>query len=163
MITTVTLNTSVDKLYLVEKLEDYTVMRVKKVSNTAGGKGLNVSKVAYLLGEKVSALGFAGGFNGSYVSSLLEAQGIRAGFTRIQAETRSCINIRELSTGRHTEFLEPGAPVPGSNNFRQRSCRRGSGFLRKIGFLGETGGDSSNCGYQRSFAGGDRKGKAHDD
>ena len=47
MITTVTLNTSVDKLYLVEKLEDYTVMRVKKVSNTAGGKGLNVSKVAY--------------------------------------------------------------------------------------------------------------------
>ena len=75
MITTVTLNTSVDKLYLVEKLEDYTVMRVKKVSNTAGGKGLNVSKVAYLLGEKVSALGFAGGFNGSYVSSLLEAQG----------------------------------------------------------------------------------------
>ena len=49
MITTVTLNTSVDKLYLVEKLEDYTVMRVKKVSNTAGGKGLNVSKVAYLL------------------------------------------------------------------------------------------------------------------
>ena len=111
MITTVTLNTSVDKLYLVEKLEDYTVMRVKKVSNTAGGKGLNVSKVAYLLGEKVSALGFAGGFNGSYVSSLLEAQGIRAGFTRIQVETRSCINIRELSTGRHTEFLEPGAPV----------------------------------------------------
>lgn len=61
MITTVTLNTSVDKLYLVEKLEDYTVMRVKKVSNTAGGKGLNVSKVAYLLGEKVSALGFAAG------------------------------------------------------------------------------------------------------
>lgn len=52
MITTVTLNTSVDKLYLVEKLEDYTVMRVKKVSNTAGGKGLNVSKVAYLLGER---------------------------------------------------------------------------------------------------------------
>lgn len=111
MITTVTLNTSVDKLYLVEKLEDYTVMRVKKVSNTAGGKGLNVSKVAYLLGEKVSALGFAGGFNGSYVSSLLEAQGVQARFTRIQAETRSCINIRELSTGKHTEFLEPGAPV----------------------------------------------------
>lgn len=74
MITTVTLNTSVDKLYLVEKLEDYTVMRVKKVSNTAGGKGLNVSKVAYLLGEKVSALGFVGGYNGSYVSSLLEAR-----------------------------------------------------------------------------------------
>ena len=52
MITTVTLNTSVDKLYLVEKLEDYTVMRVKKVSNTAGGKGLNVSKVELICWEK---------------------------------------------------------------------------------------------------------------
>lgn len=111
MITTVTLNTSVDKLYLVEKLEDYTVMRVKRVTNTAGGKGLNVSKVTHLLGEEVTALGFVGGFNGGYVSSLLEAQGVQARFTKMQAETRSCINIRELSTGRHTEFLEPGAPV----------------------------------------------------
>lgn len=52
MITTVTLNTSVDKLYLVEKLEDYTVMRVKKVSNTVGGKGLNISKVELICWEK---------------------------------------------------------------------------------------------------------------
>lgn len=111
MITTVTLNTSVDKLYLVEKLEDYSVMRVKEVSNSAGGKGLNVSKVAAKLGEKVKATGFVGGFNGGYVKSLLEAEGVEADFTEIKSETRSCINIREISTGRHTEFLEPGASV----------------------------------------------------
>ena len=39
MITTVTLNTSVDKLYLVEKLEDYTVMRVKKGKQHSGRQG----------------------------------------------------------------------------------------------------------------------------
>lgn len=111
MITTVTLNTAVDKLYLVDKLSDYTVMRVNRVSNTAGGKGLNVSKVAAIAGEKVTATGFVGGFNGQYVESMLKEQGVVPSFTHIQAETRSCINIREESTGRHTEFLEPGAAV----------------------------------------------------
>lgn len=111
MITTVTLNPSVDKLYLVDRLSDYTVMRVKEVHNTAGGKGLNVSKVAARLGEQVTAMGFIGGFNGGYVKSLLTADGIETAFTEIEAETRSCINIRETATGRHTEFLEPGAEV----------------------------------------------------
>lgn len=111
MITTVTLNTSVDKLYLVDKLEDYTVMRVKEVHNTAGGKGLNVSRVAALLGEQVTALGFAGGYNGQYAEALLKKDGIESAFTTIQSETRSCINIRETSTSKHTELLEPGAMV----------------------------------------------------
>lgn len=111
MIVTVTLNTAVDKLYLVDKLADYTVMRVNRVSNTAGGKGLNVSKVAAIAGEPVTATGFVGGFNGRYVESMLKEQGVETRLTHIAAETRSCINIREESTGRHTEFLEPGAAV----------------------------------------------------
>lgn len=111
MITTVTLNASVDKLYLVENVQLDTVMRVKQVSNTAGGKGLNVAKVAAMAGEKVRAIGFLGGFNGEYVRALLRRQGIEDDFTEITGETRSCINIRNLSTGRHTEFLEPGTEV----------------------------------------------------
>ena len=111
MIVTVTLNTAVDKLYLVDKLAVYTVMRVNRVSNTAGGKGLNVSKVAAIAGEPVTATGFVGGFNGRYVESMLKEQGVETRLTHIAAETRSCINIREESTGRHTEFLEPGAAV----------------------------------------------------
>lgn len=39
MILTVTLNASIDKLYLVEKLAPYSVSRVQEVVNTAGGKG----------------------------------------------------------------------------------------------------------------------------
>lgn len=111
MITTVTLNTAVDKLYLVEDVQPDTVMRVQRVSNTAGGKGLNVSKVAALCGAPVRAMGFLGGFAGGYVRSLLSAQGITPTFTEISGETRSCINIRNMATGRHTEYLEPGVPV----------------------------------------------------
>lgn len=111
MILTVTLNTSIDKLYLLEKLTPYTVMRVLETRNTAGGKGMNVSRVAAQLGEPVTAMGFVGGFVGQYFESLITQPNIRKAFTHIASETRSCINGWDLSTGRSTEYLEPGAPV----------------------------------------------------
>lgn len=110
MITTITLNVAVDKAYVIGKLEDHTVMRVKKCTNTAGGKGLNVTKVVHLCGEDVQATGFVGGFNGSYVESMLEKQGIASKFVHVAGETRSCINILDEDGG-STEFLEPGEPV----------------------------------------------------
>lgn len=111
MILTVTLNASVDKLYLVEDLRMDTVMRVRQVSNTAGGKGLNVARVAALAGEEVRATGLLGGYNGRHVRSMLREQGIPADFVETGSETRCCVNVHNLSTGLHTEFLEPGAPV----------------------------------------------------
>ncbi len=111
MILTVTLNTSIDKLYLMDGIRPETVMRVKEVHNTAGGKGLNVSRVAAKLGEKVTAAGFVGGFNGRYLESLVDSPLIRCAFTHVEAETRSCINCWDLSDGKSTEYLEPGAPV----------------------------------------------------
>jgi tagatose 6-phosphate kinase len=111
LILTVTLNTSIDKLYLLESVQPETVMRVKEVHNTAGGKGLNVSRVAAKLGEPVTAAGFTGGFNGQYLESLLASSRIRCAFTRVAGETRSCINCWDLSSNRSTEYLEPGEPV----------------------------------------------------
>ena len=111
MILTVTLNTSIDKLYLVESIHPETVMRVKEVHNTAGGKGLNVSRVAAKLGEPVTATGFVGGFNGQYLESLISQPLVRCAFTHVQGETRSCINCWDLSNGHSTEYLEPGQPV----------------------------------------------------
>lgn len=111
MILTVTLNSSIDKLYLMDSVQPETVMRVKEVHNTAGGKGLNVSRVAAKLGEQVTAMGFTGGFNGQYLESLVSSPMIRCAFTHVKGETRSCINCWDLSCGRSTEYLEPGDPV----------------------------------------------------
>ena len=111
MILTVTLNPSIDKLYLMESVHPETVMRVKEVHNTAGGKGLNVSRVTAKLGEPVTAMGFTGGFNGQYLESLLSSPLVRCAFTRVSGETRSCINCWDLSRGLSTEYLEPGEPV----------------------------------------------------
>ncbi len=118
MILTVTLNTSIDKLYLLGSIRPETVMRVKEVHNTAGGKGLNVSRVAGKLGEAVTAAGFVGGFNGSYLESLIDTPLVRCAFTRVKAETRSCINCWDLSCGNSTEYLEPGAPVTAEETAR---------------------------------------------
>ena len=111
MILTVTLNTSIDKLYLMDSVTPETVMRVKEVHNTAGGKGLNVSRVAAKLGEPVTAMGFTGGFNGQYLESLIAQPLVRCAFTRVAGETRSCINCWDLSNNHSTEYLEPGEPV----------------------------------------------------
>lgn len=110
MVTTVTLNVAIDKAYVVERLDRGTVMRVKKCTNTAGGKGLNVTKIIQQCGEEVIATGFVGGHAGAFVEEMLNAQGIANRFVKVQGETRSCINILEAD-GTSTEFLEPGEPV----------------------------------------------------
>lgn len=111
MICTTTLNASIDKAYHMEReVVGGTVMRVAKVGNSAGGKGLNVARVAQICGSEVVATGLVGGFNGQYLKALLEKDGIRHDFGEISGETRSCINILD-SRFSSTEFLEPGPEV----------------------------------------------------
>lgn len=113
MLLTVTLNTALDKLYTVDRLTPGTVTRVRRVQVTPGGKGLNVAKVAALAGAEVCAAGFVGGHSGELLTELLRAEcpAIRQRFTKTAGETRTCVNVRDDATGRHTELLEPGAPV----------------------------------------------------
>lgn len=111
MITTVTLNASIDKAYhMGEAVVGGTVMRVATVRNTAGGKGLNVARVVKISGSDVVATGLVGGYNGQYLESLLEADGIASDFGHIAGETRSCINVLDPRFS-STEFLEPGPTV----------------------------------------------------
>ena len=67
MILTVTLNPSIDISYPLEELKLDTVNRVSEVSKTAGGKGLNVTRVLAESGETVGATGFVGGTNGQFI------------------------------------------------------------------------------------------------
>jgi tagatose 6-phosphate kinase len=114
LITTVTLNVAVDKLYLVDNLNFGDVNRVKECNTTAGGKGLNVSRVASILGEKVLATGFVGGHSGKYVEELLNKDSIEHDFVHVDGESRTCINIIDKS-GKSTELLEPGITVAQSD------------------------------------------------
>ncbi|UPA30853.1 1-phosphofructokinase [Terrisporobacter glycolicus] len=113
MITTVTLNVSIDKAYKIKGcVESGKVIRVLECNNTAGGKGLNVSRVASLCGEEVLATGFVGGHCGALAEELLEKDNIKNKFTHVKSETRSCINILDENNV-STEFLEKGESISG--------------------------------------------------
>lgn len=110
MIATVTPNVSVDKLYEVNEFKTGEVTRVTRCHATAGGKGLNVSRIVSILGEKVIATGFVGGHSGKYVEELLDKDGIQNSFIHVSGESRTCINIID-KTGESTELLETGVTI----------------------------------------------------
>lgn len=109
MILTVTMNPSIDVSYPLEKLNIDTVNRITHVSKTAGGKGLNVSRVLSQLGAPITATGVIGGYFGEYLTNQLDKDGIKHHFSKIAGETRSCIAI--LHEGQQTEILESGPEV----------------------------------------------------
>ena len=111
MITTVTMNASLDKAYFMkETIVNGTVMRVQSARTSAGGKGLNVARAAALCGAKVQATGLTGGYNGQQLEWLLDQDGIPHRFGHVKGETRCCINILDPGYG-STEYLEPGCEV----------------------------------------------------
>lgn len=57
MILTVTLNAAIDNRYRMKKLRLGEVNRVSLCQCSAGGKGLNVARVAAIAGESVTAFG----------------------------------------------------------------------------------------------------------
>ena len=111
MILTVTLNAAIDKRYVMNEYQMGEVNRVTRCKYSAGGKGLNVSRVATIAGEQVIATGFLGGHAGAYISEAIIKQGIVSDFVYVPGESRSCINIYDKKTKRQTELLEPGLSI----------------------------------------------------
>lgn len=110
MITVLTMNPSIDRSYVLDDFVIGKVQRAKSFIATAGGKGLNVSRVANCLGGKVSCLGFMGGFTGEFLKKEIEAEGMIDCFTPIHGTTRICMNFRDKS-GVSTEVLESGPEI----------------------------------------------------
>lgn len=109
MIVTVTMNPSIDISYPLETLKINTVNRTNQVTKTAGGKGLNVTRVVHDLDGDVLATGILGGFHGAHISEELKKVGIKQDFTSIKEESRDSIAI--LHEGNQTEILESGPTV----------------------------------------------------
>ena len=138
MILTVTMNPSIDTRYTIDHLVVDDVNRVVP-AKTAGGKGLNVSRVLVQLGDEVVATGLLGGHSGAYLGDLMDADAIPHRFTPIAGESRTCIAL--LHDGNQTELLESGPVVSAEEleafvaNFSdlvgQASCVTLSGSLPK--------------------------------
>lgn len=108
MILTITMNPAIDKIYIVDNYKLGEVHRPSRTVASAGGKGLNVARVAKLMGENVAATGVLGGPNGDFIDNEVKKLGIDSRFINISGETRICINVSDTVNQTSTEVLESG-------------------------------------------------------
>lgn len=121
MILTITLNPSVDHALFVDQLKPNDTNRVRRTERDAGGKGVNVARVAAELGADVLSTGFLGGGPGAYVRSVLSAQGVKHDFVEISGETRINFSVEDDSALPPTTFNEPGPAISASSFEQLRS------------------------------------------
>lgn len=111
MILTITVNPSVDRALFVDGLAVGDTNRVVRTEIDAGGKGVNLARVAAELGAETLATGFLGGGAGAFVRHVLDAQGVRHEFIEVAGETRVNISVEDGS-GPPTTLNERGPEVP---------------------------------------------------
>lgn len=115
MILSVILDAIIEKNYVVNNMQNGKVNRVRKCTNSSGGKGINVSRAAAIGGEEVVATGFLGGHTGNYIIDELERWGIKTDFVKVSASSATYLNIYDESCNSFTGFLEPGGFVTEGN------------------------------------------------
>jgi 6-phosphofructokinase 2 len=108
---TVTLNPSVDVSTGVAVVEPERKLHCGSTRREAGGGGVNVARVAHVLGTDVTALVLVGGCAGAQLLDLLATQGVTTEAVPIAADTRESLTVLEGATGRQYRFVMPGPTV----------------------------------------------------
>lgn len=110
VILSVTLNPSIDHAVFVERLALHDTNRVTRSETDAGGKGINLSRVAAELGAETMATGFLGGGPAAFVRAVLDRQGVAHDFVPIAGDTRTNFSVED-GFGPPTTFNAPGPRV----------------------------------------------------
>jgi tagatose 6-phosphate kinase len=103
-------NSSIDKTMEMAELRGGAVNRVSSVRSYAGGKGLHVARAIGTLGERATLVGVIDREHRAFFEEALSPLGVA--FEGIEVDAvRTCLTIREGSSARVTEILEPGPVV----------------------------------------------------
>ncbi|WP_426998731.1 1-phosphofructokinase family hexose kinase [Pseudarthrobacter sp. N5] len=108
---TVTPNPAIDVTYHVYGITPGGSHRVQVPLSRAGGKGLNVARVAHQLGQPVLAIAPAGGAAGEAFTAELRSSGVPHRLIRTEAETRRSITLVDTLSGDTSIFNECGLPL----------------------------------------------------
>lgn len=111
MITTVTLNTAMDRTLVVPNFMAARRHRASSGVTLPGGKGVTVARALKRLGSPVIATGLVGGLTGGNIVERLTAEGILNDFVRIGEPSRTSTAVIDPVTGIHTEINEYGPRV----------------------------------------------------
>ncbi len=111
LISTITLNPSLDQHLTVDGLVVDGPNRWSRLHRYAGGKGIDVSRAIYEMGGRTIAYGFIGGTVGRAVEIFLDEEGVPFSFTPIMGETRTNFIITDSKTGHQTRIDAPGPHI----------------------------------------------------
>lgn len=111
VVLTVTPNPAVDVTYTVPGIHLGSSHRVPAPLNRAGGKGLNVSRVAQQLGFPTLAIATCGGTTGQLLRSDLEAAAIPHMLVPVSAETRRTIAFVDTASNNTTSIFNESGPA----------------------------------------------------
>jgi len=112
MILAVTLNPCIDRTIFVRHLALDKIIQGTRAHAIAGGKGLNVARLARRLGVHADSLTILGGMPGRIVAELsIRQDGIEQIASWTQAPTRDIVTVMEEGTFRQVAFKEPSPTV----------------------------------------------------
>ena len=107
---TLTLSPAVDLIIsLRDKYKPNTVNRAYDEVFSAGGKGINVSRVLKTLGRNSTAIAFVGELSGKFIEYELKRFGIESDFVYFNKPTR--INVKLIDSSGTTEINTPNPPI----------------------------------------------------
>ncbi|MFQ4148572.1 1-phosphofructokinase family hexose kinase [Arthrobacter sp. LAPM80] len=111
LVLTVTPNPAVDVTYTVAGIHLGSSHRVPSPLHRAGGKGLNVSRVAHQLGHPTLALATAGGPSGEQLREDLVAAGILHHLVPVAAPTRRTVALVDTADDNTTSIFNEVGPA----------------------------------------------------
>lgn len=132
MIITITPNPAIDIAYFIDDFNIDNIHKVSRIFKTAGGKGLNVSKVLKILGSDLIATGFLGGNAGNYIKDELDKREIKYNFIKTNGETRTTYTINDNKNSTTTEIREVGPTISNSENEEFFEFLNATNFENKI-------------------------------
>jgi len=109
MITTVTLNPSLDRTINVNGLKTGESNRWSSLRSYAGGKGIDVSRAVHEIGGQTVAYGFIGGSEGRMLEILLDEEGVLFSFTPVEQPKRTNFIIND-SRKRQQTIINAAGP-----------------------------------------------------
>jgi len=111
MITTITLNPSLDRTITVDGLKLGESNRWSSLRYYAGGKGIDVSRAIHEMGGQTVAYGFSGGHEGRMLEILLDEEGVLFSFTPVEQSTRTNFIIGDTKSRQQTIINAAGPRI----------------------------------------------------
>ena len=109
MIATVTLNPAIDLYFDTGGIEFDKVLISQQTTRSAGGKGINVSRMLHELGIETRAFVLIGGDAGQELVGLGKRGGFDIQYVNTEVHTRINVVIHDRLTGKRVKVNSPGA------------------------------------------------------